>query len=221
MYKNLSKFLGLFLIPVLFLTGDCNIKNHQSSPLIENNKINPDSNKVITDSNCSLDEALSGIDIPSRIRKMLTLVTVYYYSFDGRLHKGQIVINKNLAKEIQDIFKDIETRKFPIEKVIPIYKYDWNDEASMKDDNTSAFNYRIVKGTKTLSKHATGRAIDINPRLNPQIKKNLILPTGSYYNIQRPGTISDSTFIVKIFLKKGWRWGGHWKHLKDYQHFEK
>jgi peptidoglycan LD-endopeptidase CwlK len=91
----------------------------------------------------------------------------------------------------------------------------------MKADNTSAFNYRTVKGTKILSKHATGRAIDINPRLNPQIKNGIAVPRGAIYNKRLPGTISDSSFIVHIFLAKGWRWGGHWKHLRDYQHFEK
>ena len=221
MGKNLQKFLVLFLIPALFLTIENGIKNtYKSSFQIEKSNL-PDSNKVITDSNCSLREALTGIDIPVKIREMLTLVSVYYYSFDGRLHKGQLVININLAKDIQAIFEEIKADKFPVAKVIPIYKFDWDDMASMKDNNTSAFNYRIIKGTNKISKHAAGRAIDINPRLNPQIKNGVVTPQGSYYNTRKRGTISDSSFIVKSFLKRGWHWGGFWKHLKDYQHFEK
>lgn len=221
MSKNFPKFLVLFLIPALFLTNEHRAGNNQLSSFPGKKISVPDSNKVVTDSHCSLKEALSGIDIPVRIRKLLTIVTVYYYSFDGRLHKGQVVINKNLAKDIKDIFSKIKEKKFPVGKVIPIYKYDWNDKASMKDNNTSAFNYRVIKGTKELSKHATGRAIDINPKLNPQIKNGIISPKGSSYKISLPGTISDSSFIVKAFLAKDWRWGGNWKHSKDYQHFEK
>lgn len=215
------KILVLFFMTALFLSNSGRIKKNQLTSIASKEINISDSVKVITDSNCSLSEALSGIDIPASIRKLLTIVTVYYYSFDGRLHKGQIVINKNLAEDIKEIFKKIEERKFPVDKVIPIYKYNWDDKTSMKADNTSAFNYRTVKGTKTLSRHASGRAIDINPKLNPQIKNGIALPKGAVYNKRLPGTISDSSFIVRIFLAKGWRWGGHWKHLKDYQHFEK
>ncbi|MFZ0453875.1 MAG: M15 family metallopeptidase [Ignavibacteriaceae bacterium] len=221
MSKNFIKFLVPFFVPALFLAGAKRIKVYQPSLFALKKICVNDTVKIISDSNCSLSEALSGKNIPSSIRKLLTIVPVYYYSFDGRLHKGQIVINKNLAEDIKEIFKKIKERKFPIDKVIPIYKYNWDDKTSMKDDNTSAFNYRTVKGTKILSKHASGRAIDINPKLNPQIKNRLTIPKNSFYNKRLPGTVSDTSFIVRAFLAKGWRWGGHWKHLKDYQHFEK
>jgi hypothetical protein len=26
---------------------------------------------------------------------------------------------------------------------------------------------------------------------------------------------------VKIFKELGWRWGGDWRYIKDYQHFDK
>jgi peptidoglycan LD-endopeptidase CwlK len=221
MSKSFKKFLVLFFIPAAFLSTANSVINNKLFS-VRNNKGNiQDSIKVFTDSNVSLDEALSGIDIPPRIKSLLTIVNVYYYSFDGRLHRGQIVINKYLAKDIEDIFSLIKERKFPVKKVVPVFKYNWNDIASMEDNNTSAFNYRIVKGTKKLSEHAKGRAIDINPGQNPQVKNGLITPKGSLYRINLPGTISDTSFIVKFFLGKGWRWGGDWKHLKDYQHFEK
>ena len=39
----------------------------------------------------------------------------------------------------------------------------------MLDNNTSCFNYRVVDGTSSLSKHAIGCAIDINPFYNPYV----------------------------------------------------
>ncbi len=222
MSKNSKKFLVLFLIPALFLTVGLNSVYHvQPFSTHKNKQQKIDSEDVIIDSNCSLQEALSGLYIPPDIIKQLTLVSVTYYSFDGKIHKGQVVINKNLAKEIKDIFVQIKRSKFPVEKVIPIYKYKWNDEASMEDNNTAAFNFRNTKGTKKLSNHAAGRAIDINPKLNPQIKNGKISPNGSSYNTGIPGTISDTSIVVKLFSNKGWKWGGYWKHSKDYQHFEK
>ena len=137
MSKNFIKFLVPFFMTVLFLSNSGEI-NKKQTILFDGNGFNfIDSVKVIIDSDCSLSQALSEITIPDSIRKLLTIVTVYYYSFDGRLHKGQIVINKNLAEDIKEIFKKIRQKKFPIDKVIPIYKYNWDDKASMKADNIS------------------------------------------------------------------------------------
>lgn len=91
----------------------------------------------------------------------------------------------------------------------------------MQDNNTSAFNYRKIEGTKTLSKHSTGKAIDINPFLNPQIKRGKTIPKGAVYNEKTAGTILKESWLVREFTKRGWQWGGNWKSSKDYQHFEK
>lgn len=177
--------------------------------------------EILIDADYTLDETLEGIEIPGWIRNELTLVNVEYYSFDDKLHRGQIVIHKELAKDIEEVFELIKEKRFPVAKVIPIVKYNWSDEKSMLDNNTSAFNYRVVKGTNRLSNHAYGRAIDINPFQNPYIRINYISPKGSSYNPNKPGTITKDSFLVKEFKKRGWTWGGDWKTLKDYQHFEK
>lgn len=177
--------------------------------------------KAIVDSRMTLGEATSGLKIPSYIRKNLSLVNVNYYSFDGKLHEGQVLIRTDLASEVQDIFREIQESRFPIQKVIPVVKYSWSDSLSMADNNTSAFNYRVVKGTKILSAHSTGRAIDINPIQNPQIRKGKASPPGSKYDTKAPGTITPSSAVVKAFTRRGWKWGATWRSTKDYQHFEK
>jgi hypothetical protein len=177
--------------------------------------------EVIVDSSLNFEQSVSSLDFPAEIRANLKLVDVQYYSFDNKLHKGQVVVNKDLADDIIEIFKEIEHNKFPIAKVIPVNKYNWSDSASMLDNNTSAFNYRVIKGTTRLSKHSYGRAIDINPWLNPEIINKEVLPEGAVYDPHKEGTITGSSFIVKLFKQKGWEWGGDWKNYKDYQHFEK
>ncbi|MGE5350634.1 MAG: M15 family metallopeptidase [Acidobacteriota bacterium] len=177
--------------------------------------------KAVVDSRMTPEEATSGLRIPSYIKKNLRLVDVKYYSFDGKLHAGQVLIRADLAGEIEDIFREIKESRFPIAKVIPIVKYNWSDSLSMADNNTSAFNYRVVKGTKILSAHSTGRAIDINPMQNPQIQKGKASPPGSKYDIKIPGTITASSPVVKAFTRRGWKWGATWRSTKDYQHFEK
>ena len=56
-----------FFVPVLFLAGANSIKEHQSFLFTEKKISFNDSVKVITDSNCSLTEALSGRKIPFSI----------------------------------------------------------------------------------------------------------------------------------------------------------
>lgn len=175
----------------------------------------------VIDSNLDFEEAVAGLSIPQSILDNLSIVDVYYFGFDDKLHKGQLIVHKDAVLDIIEIFEFIRESRFPIEKVIPISKYDWSDEKSMEDNNTSAFNYRFISGTRVISNHALGLAIDINPRLNPYIKNGSSLPKDCVYDTTKAGTITDGSQLVKEFNERGWNWGGHWKSLKDYQHFEK
>ena len=112
--------------------------------------------------------------------------------------------------------------KFKVNKVVPIVAYDWSDDASMADNNTSAFNYRFIAGTKRLSNHSFGRAVDINPFNNPVIySSGKVSPKGAKYKKGNDGVFSKDNPIVKEFLKLGWRWGGNFNSFKDYHHFDK
>ncbi|MDP4115773.1 MAG: M15 family metallopeptidase [Bacteroidota bacterium] len=178
-------------------------------------------NDTIRDCKYTLAQALKGCNAPKDILNTLRLVSVAYYSFDGKLHSGQLLIHKDLEKDIKRIFKKILDNKFPVAKVIPISKYNWIDSLSMRDNNTSAFNYRKIKGTKILSKHSYGKAIDINPLINPKIKNGMTEPYNARYTPEKQGVFSKNNTIKNEFAKLGWQWGGNWKRSKDYQHFEK
>ena len=181
---------------------------------------NEESGYVI-DSDIDFEEAVAGHNIPQSVLDNLRLVNVYYYGFDDKLHKGQLVVHKDIVLDMIEIFELIRESRFPIGKVIPISKYGWSDEKSMQDNNTSAFNYRFISGSRVISNHAAGLAIDINPALNPYIKNGNSLPENCIYDTTKAGTILSDSELVKEFKRRGWQWGGDWKSLKDYQHFEK
>lgn len=183
----------------------------------------PDS--VVVDSRMTFEQAVAGTSAPDSIIRTLTLVDVEYYSFDNCLHRGQIVIHKELADEIEYIFGEIKTLKFPVQSVIPI-KFDKPGNGTSMDtlNNTYGFHYRPKATFKTrqLSAHSYGRAIDINPFQNPAILRNgKQVPSKGYYDPQIPGTLTANSPLTRIFRKAGWRWGGSWASLKDYMHFEK
>lgn len=225
--KSSIKYYPLLFKPsslILFLFV-CTFLNAQQNQLLT--RYSPDeqrtasAKKIIIDADYTFDEALSESNIPPSVINTLVLVTVNYYGFDDRLHQGQILVNKDIAKDVEEIFEVIEEIKFPVERVVPIVKYDWSDEKSMNDNNTSAFNYRFISGSRILSMHANGLAIDINPKQNPYVKNGTSIPAGSEYKLNSMGTIKPDSKIVQMFKEKGWTWGGDWKSLKDYQHFQK
>src|SRR5215210_1679710 len=172
----------------------------------------------IVDSRMTKKEAFEGLDpkCPEELRKRQKVVKVKYYSADGKIHQGQLVIDRDLVKDIKKVFALALKERFPIYSVIPIsdkrFRKDgrWDDELSMEANNTSAFNYREITGGGRLSNHATGRAIDINPFQNPYIKGDLILPRGAKYDPSSAGTLTSDHLIVRAFLELGWVWGGNW-----------
>lgn len=182
------------------------------------------SNRVAIDSNMDREVALGENEFPAEVLAEMEVVEVLYVGMDERVHQGQIVVHRELAEEVEQIFKDIFRERFPIEKVVPIVDYGWDDDASVRANNTSGFNYREVlrpDGTATgrLSEHSNGRAIDLNPWLNPYLdaEGNGV----SIYDETVRGTLTADSVPVRVFKKYGWTWGGDWNGVKDYQHFQK
>lgn len=177
---------------------------------------------ILDSSYSSLDEAVSGIEIPPEIYRTLALVDVQYWSFDDMIHQGQFVLHKDLAQEIKDIFDAILEYKFPIASVIPVAAFDWDDERSMEANNSSAFNYRHIVGTDILSNHSFGRAIDINPLQNPYYSRTgKVYPANATYEPAAAGTLDREGKVVTLFKQNGWIWYGEREEYTDYQHFQK
>ena len=155
----------------------------------------------------------------------LRLVTVSYRDFAGAVQAGQLVVAQELAGEIVVIMRGLFELQFPIERMQPVDEFGGDDNACMAANNTSVFNFRNVAGTTTLSQHAFGAAIDINPVMNPMIIGTEIFPpAGAAYtdrSLARPGMIGRPGPVVDLFEAHGWAWGGDWSPMKDYHHFAK
>lgn len=156
----------------------------------------------------------------------LRQLQVAYWSFGREPSKGILIVHRDVAQEVMNIFRDLFEHGFMIERMVPIEEYNGDDNASMAANNTSAFNCRDVTGQPgKFSNHSWGRAIDINPLTNPYVKGRTVLPPEGRRHLDRevaePGSVLSGSFIVERFAKAGWQWGGSWADLKDYQHFEK
>lgn len=162
-------------------------------------------------------------------RSSLRYVRTLYVGFDGYTHIGELVCNKLIAADLVDIFHELYQQRYPIGQMRLIDDYHASDEESMRANNTSCFCYRVVKGSAKLSKHAEGLAVDINPLYNPCVRrshgKTTIQPATALRYADRSATfthkITRGDLLFRLFTARGFRWGGAWRSVKDYQHFEK
>ncbi|WP_082930064.1 M15 family metallopeptidase [Mycobacterium sp. 1164966.3] len=160
---------------------------------------------------------------PEQLRR----VDVAYIGFDGQTHHGELIVHEELVPDVIAIFEQLHRMSYPVDKIRTVDHYsEADDELSMEDNNTSAFNCRLIPGSNQWSPHAYGRAIDLNPLINP------CLYTGGYFEPRNaaayldrsrtdPGLIHNDDPVVHVFADRGWAWGGYWATDTDYQHFER
>lgn len=161
----------------------------------------------------------------------LCYLSVLHYDFNGNVQTGELICNKRIAEDLVEIFYELYLNEYQIEKIRLVDEYLGDDEASMEDNNTSCFNYRTVPNSNSMSKHALGCAIDINPFYNPYIVTNraegttTVSPAGSDTYVDRSASfehkIDTDDLCYRLFKEHGFEWGGSWKNSKDYQHFQK
>ena len=160
----------------------------------------------------------------------LRYLHLLHYTIDGSIKLGEMICHKDVAKDLINIFRQLYEAKYPIERMQLIDDYNADDITSMNHNNTTCFNYRAVAGSKKLSNHSMGKAVDINPLYNPYVKRR---SDGSYKISPETGRkyanrsrnfkykIDKDDLAYRLFTKYGFRWGGNYRSLKDYQHFEK
>lgn len=159
----------------------------------------------------------------------LRLLRVLHYDAEGKVHEGEMVCNKAIAADLLDIFRQLYEARYPIGLMKRIDHYDADDERSMTANNTSCFCCRSIAGSTKLSKHALGLAVDINPLYNPCVRqgrdgKVSVEPKAGtpYADRSRPSPykLGRGDLCHRLFMEHGFVWGGDWRTVKDYQHFE-
>ena len=163
-------------------------------------------------------------------RTELRYLQLLHYTIDGKIMTGEMICHKDIANDLIEIFRKLFEAHYPIERIQLIDDFGADDVTSMNHNNTSCFNYRAVAGSKKLSKHSMGKAVDINPLYNPYVKRRQdgtykVSPEKGRKYADRTKTfkykIDRNDLAYRLFKQHGFRWGGDYRSLKDYQHFEK
>ncbi|MCD7818364.1 MAG: M15 family metallopeptidase [Lachnospiraceae bacterium] len=164
----------------------------------------------------------------------LRYLTLLHYNFNHEVQVGEMIVHKNIEDKVLAIFEELFQAEYEIQSIYLIDNYwtgdaDTTDSASIEQNNTSCFNYRAVTGGSSLSKHAYGCAIDINPQQNPYVwytSDGTLAWSHSNANDYIDRTSGNAHVIVSgdiccsTFEKYGFSWGGYWSNPIDYQHFE-
>lgn len=162
-------------------------------------------------------------------RSELRYIKALHVTQDGTILMGEMVVNRAIAEDVVTILRTLYEVGYPIERMVLVDEYNADDELSMRANNSSAFNYRHTPGGTRLSAHSRGMAVDINPLYNPYVKKYpdrvYVAPSTATEYVNRHGAfpykIERDDLCCRLFLEHGFEWGGDYKTIKDYQHFEK
>lgn len=80
-------------------------------------------------------------------------------------------------------------------------------ESGYHPDSVQTFVTRYIDGTKNLSYHSYGIAVDFDPSLNPRGPVK--------------GKVDNFPEFVQAFERRGWEWGGRWGGTdRDSMHFQ-
>lgn len=157
----------------------------------------------------------------------LRYVRILYVDFDGAEQEGELMVHRRVADDVLDIFYQLYEARYQLASVRLVDDFGEvaDDNLSMAANNTSAFCYRQVTGSKKLSWHSFGAAIDVNPVQNPYLNGSRVSPPEGRNYLKRkdklPHMIDHSDYCYKVFRAYGWKWGGDFPNDKDYQHFYK
>jgi hypothetical protein len=157
---------------------------------------------------------------PAQLRRL----DIGYVDFAGELQRGHLVVRRDIAASVARIFTALFDERFPIASMQGVENYRGDSNASLADNNTSAYNCRRldqINAPVGESPHANGRAVDINPLQNPwkDLRCQCWSPSKRYSaRTPGPGKIVDGDFVVQLFEDEGWIWQNI--DVPDYMHFD-
>jgi hypothetical protein len=158
----------------------------------------------------------------------LRLLTVSHWGFDGRPHRGQLVVHEDAAAPLAGVFRRLYDLRFQIRHMRLVDMYGPRRSQPADGDVTGSFSCRRAVpspcggGTGNWSNHAYGLAIDVNPVENPYVGCGMTRDRTALSYVDRTphrrGMVRPA--VIDAFASIGWEWGGDWSgDTKDYMHF--
>ena len=141
----------LVAIGIFFIGNDeLNEYNQNSNYSDEYMKINTDPIFSYTPIPKEVKEKMLGFSMPENIPisfDELSYLTLSYYGFDGNTHVGEMIVNKRVAADVVDIFKEIYEKIINDKKIIDRY-----ENIRKFEDKTGGWAYHDLNHIKRVEK---------------------------------------------------------------------
>lgn len=125
------------------------------------------------------------------------VVPAYIMYYDGKPVK-RFQTHKKVAESLERVFKDVLNRAEGKSDTLT----EWG-----ANKFGGCYNYRLKRGGASLSCHAYGAAVDLDP------SRNALHDTTPNFTVDHP--------VVQAFKAEGWIWGGEWAGASvDAMHFQ-
>jgi hypothetical protein len=163
-------------------------------------------------------------ECPVQERSELRRVELNFVDFEGEVQRGHLIVRDDTARSVKRIFERLFEMEFPIRRMVGVEEYGGDVNASLRADNTSAFNCRKpdqINAPFAASPHANGRAVDINPRENPWMDLRCNCWSPGPRHAERtpgPGKVLQGGPVWTAFDEEGWIWQNI--DVADYMHFD-
>ena len=160
---------------------------------------------------------------PQRLRR----VEINYLGFDGQTHRGELIVHEtwwprssrsssnfiNCAIPSRRCKRSTTIRpptmSYPCKTTTPRRSTAETSPAPADGPSTPTAERSI--STRYSTPSSTARALS-----NPEPPRHTSTAAALI-----PGLLHDGDPAVRVFTDRGWRWGGYWRTLNDYQHFER
>lgn len=162
----------------------------------------------------------------------LRYVRVLYRDFKGNTCIGELIVNQAISTDIENIFYDLYTHQYEIDRMVLPEAYKGDESTSMSADNTTGFNFYLNSGI-IQNVWSMGYGVYINPLYNPRVVlsddedaaiSEALPNSGLIYadrSVMKDHMIDKNDYAYQVFTSYGFSWGGDDSPAASYGMFYK
>lgn len=156
-------------------------------------------------------------------RAGLRTLQVSYWGFDGRRHRGTLVVAKGSASQLARVFTRLYAQRLPVRSLRRLETMGgWSTAVSRAMRADAGFGYACqpVPGDRTRhGTHAYGTRVSVNPWENPTKAGRRGTPDTWWLSRSRslPYVHGAASPVVRAFAAEGFAWNGRYGRYADFR----
>lgn len=156
-------------------------------------------------------------------RPGLRTLRVSYWGFDGRRHRGELVVSRGSAYQLARVFKRLYALRQPVRSLHRVETLGtWRTAVGRTLRADAGFGFacqRIPGDTRRVGSHARGTVVSLNPWENPTRVGTRGVPDTWWLSRSRPMSYvhRSGDAVVRAFAAEGFVWNGRAGRYADFR----